>query len=190
MITAAEQDVLTWLQRASTWRFFSLYFRLPTEETEAELVALAPEVSAELRELAEMRQQLTLGEREQEFHRVLGAGGIPACASSYDDNALAGRGPMLADIAGFYQAFAYQPEKLPAEVPDHLAVELDFLAFLAMKVAFALHESREDHAAIAQQAYEKFLTEHVKDWVERFHAVLERTSAVIYLRAVERLPVK
>ena len=67
---------------------------------------------------------------------------------------------------------------------------MDFLAFLAMKVAFALHESREDHAAIAQQAYEKFLAEHVKDWVERFHAVLERTSAVMYLRAVERLPVK
>ncbi len=187
MITAAEQEVLTWLHRASTWRFFSLYFRLPTEESEAELAALAPEVSAELRELAEMRQQLTLAEREQEFHRVLGAGGIPACASSYDDNALAGRGPMLADIAGFYQAFAYRPEKLPAEVPDHLAVELDFLAFLAMKVAFALHESHEDNAAIAQQAYEKFLTEHVKDWVERFHTALERTSAAIYLRAVERL---
>ena len=187
MITAAEQDVLTWLRRASTWRFFSLYFRLPTEETEAELVALAPEVSAELRELAEMRQQLTLAEREQEFHRVLGAGGIPACASSYDDNALAGRGPMLADIAGFYQAFAYRPEKLPAEVPDHLAVELDFLAFLAMKVAFALHGSRQDNAAISQQAYEKFLAEHVKDWVERFHAVLERTSAPIYLRAVQGL---
>lgn len=190
MITATEQDVLTWLQRASTWRFFSLYFRLPTEETEAELVALAPEVPVELRELVEMRQQLTLAEMKEEFHRVLGAGGIPACASSYDDNALAGRGPMLADIAGFYQAFAYQPEKLPAEVPDHLAVELDFLAFLAMKVSFALHESRQDNAVIAQQAYEKFLTEHVQDWVARFHAVLERTSAVIYLRAVERLPVK
>ncbi len=189
MITAAEQDVLTWLQRASTWRFFSLYFRLPTEETEAELLSLAaaPEASAVLRQLAEMRQELTLAERQQEFHRVLGAGGIPACASSYDDNALAGRGPMLADIAGFYQAFAYRPEKPPAEVPDHLAVELDFLAFLAMKVAFAMHESHHENAAIAQQAYEKFLTEHVRDWVERFHAVLERSPASIYLGAAERL---
>ena len=187
MITATEQDVLTWLQRASTWRFFSLYFRLPTAETEAELAALAPEASDALRELAEIRRQLTLAEWEQEFHRVLGAGGIPACASSYDDNALAGRGPMLADIAGFFRAFAYRPEKLPAEVPDHVAVELDFLAFLSVKVAFALHESREDQAAIARQAYEEFLTEHVRDWVERFHAMLEQTSSPAYLRAAQIL---
>jgi len=187
MITAAEQDVLTWLQRASTWRFFSLYFRLPTEETEAELAALAPEVSAELRELAEMRQQLTLAEREQEFHRVLGAGGIPACASSYDDNALAGRGPMLADIAGFYQAFAYRPEPLPAEVPDHIAVEADFIAFLAVKIAFALHESQEEKALVARQASDKFLTEHVREWVGRFHAALERAASPAYLRAARLL---
>ena len=187
MITATEQDVLTWLQRGSTWRFLSLYFRLPTAETEAELAALAPQASDALRELAEIRRQLTLAEWEQEFHRVLGAGGIPACASSYDDNALAGRGPMLADIAGFFRAFAYRPEKLPAEVPDHVAVELDFLAFLSVKVAFALHESREDQAAIARQAYEKFLTEHVRDWVERFHAMLEQASSPAYLRAAQIL---
>ena len=187
MITAAEQDVLTWLQRASIWRFFSLYFRLPTKEIEAELAALAPEVPAELRELAEMRQQLTLAEREQEFHRVLGAGGIPACASSYDDNALAGRGPMLADIAGFYQAFAYRPEPLPAEVPDHIAVEVDFIAFLAVKIAFALHESQEEKALVARQASDKFLTEHVREWVGRFHAALERAASPAYLRAARLL---
>ena len=187
MITATEQDVLTWLERASSYRFFSLYFRLPTEEVKAELVALSTEVSSELRELAVMRQQLTLEQCEQEFHRVLGAGGIPACASSYDDNALAGRGPMLADISGFYQAFAYRPEPPPAEVPDHLAVELDFLSYLAVKVAFALSEGCQEEAGIAQQAWERFLTQHLRDWTERFDAQLERTSSPIYQQASLRL---
>lgn len=187
MITAAEQTVLTWLERASSYRFFSLYFRLPTEEINAELTALAREVPRELRELAEMRQQLTLAECEQEFHRVLGAGGIPACASSYDDNALAGRGPMLADISGFYQAFAYAPEPRPAEVADHLAVELDFLSYLAVKIAFALHEGCQEEADIARQAFERFLTQHLRDWTERFDAQLERTLSPIYQQAAMRL---
>lgn len=183
MITSAEQEVLSWLARAAAWRFFSLYFRLPTEETQAELLGLMPEVSAELRELAEMRQQLTLAECEQEFHRVLGAGGIPACASSYDDNALAGRGPMLADISGFYEAFAYRPTPPPAEVPDHLAVELDFLSYLAVKVAFASHEGLEAEAAVARRAYERFLDEHCKLWLARFQAQLERSASPLYLSA-------
>ncbi len=187
MITAAEQDILTWLERATSYRFFSLYFRLPTEEVNAELASLSTEVPNELQELAEMRQQLTLQECAQEFHRVLGAGGIPACASSYDDNALAGRGPMLADISGFYQAFAYRPEPPPAEVPDHLAVELDFLSYLAVKVAFALHEGCREEADITRQAFERFLTEHFRDWTQRFSAQLERTSSPIYQQASIRL---
>ncbi|MGH9602849.1 MAG: TorD/DmsD family molecular chaperone [Terriglobales bacterium] len=183
MIIAAEHEVSIWLERATSYRFFSLYFRLPTEEVSAELAALAAEVSSELRELAKMRQQLTLEECAQEFHRVLGAGGIPACASSYDDNALAGRGPMLADISGFYQAFAYRPEPPPAEVPDHLAVELDFLSYLAVKVAFALHEGCQDEAEIARRACEQFLTEHLHEWTERFHLRLEQSASPIYIQA-------
>ena len=187
MITAAEQEVVTWLELATRYRFFSLYFRLPTEAVNAELAALSAEVSTELRELAEMRRQLTLEECAQEFHRVLGAGGIPACASSYDDNALAGRGPMLADISGFYQAFAYRPEPPPAEVPDHLAVELDFLSYLAVKIAFALHEGCQQEAGIARQACERFLTEHLRDWTQRFHVQLERSSSPIYLQGAMQL---
>jgi TorA maturation chaperone TorD len=187
MTVASESEVFTWLQRASAWRYFSLYFRLPTEQTEAELADLAREAPAELHELAEIRRQCTRAEWEQEFHRVLGAGGIPACASSYDDNALAGRGPMLADIAGFYQAFAYRPEPPPAEVPDHIAVELDFLAFLAVKIAFALHESQEERALVARQASEKFLAEHVGEWVGRFSTALERAASPPYLRAARVL---
>jgi len=187
MITAAEQDLVTWLERATSYRFFSLYFRLPTEAVNAELVGLSTQVSHELRELAEMRQQLTLEECAQEFHRVLGAGGIPACASSYDDNALAGRGPMLADISGFYQAFAYRPEPPPAEVPDHLAVELDFLSYLVVKVAFALNEGCQEEADIARQAWERFLAQHLRDWTERFHAQLERSSSPFYQQAAMQL---
>ncbi len=124
---------------------------------------------------------------EPEFHRVLGAGGIPACESSYDDNALAGRGPLLADVRGFYEAFAYQPERPPAEVPDHLAVQLDFLAYLAVKIAFACHEQSREAEQTARDAYHRFIEQHLNTWAERFHARLTAATASPYGAVLDAL---
>ena len=181
MTTLTHPGAREWLASAATWRCFSLCFRLPTEESRAGLIALGPELTEELRELVSALAEVPLDAWEEEYHRVLGPGCIPACESSYDDNALAGRGPLLADVRGFYEAFAYQPPELPAELPDHLAVQLDFLSFLAVKCAFALHEGREAEARIAQEAYEKFAAQHLRNWLPRFHDALNRSASSLYL---------
>lgn len=176
-----------WLENASAWRFLSLCFRLPSRAGRAEIKSLSPRLPEPLRVLAEEVSAVPLKQWEAEFHRVMGAGGVPACASSYDDNALAGRGPMLADIRGFYEAFAYQPEPPPAEVPDHIAVQLDFLAYLAMKVAFARHEADSEKEETARTAYERFLEQHIHTWVERFQARLTGSSSAFYSCVAECL---
>jgi TorA maturation chaperone TorD len=172
-----------WLATSAAWRFLSCCFRLPEKSLRAELRAAAPKLSAELRKLATQLARVRRRDWEAEFHRVLGAGGVPACESSYDDNALAGRGPLLADVRGFYEAFAYRPEKLPAEVPDHIAVELDFLAYLAMKIAFARHQEQHDEAEIAALAYQRFLEQHVRAWIERFAVRLAGAESPFYSAA-------
>lgn len=182
MNTSAEKKTLAWLQAAAAWRFFSLCLRLPARPVRAALAAMARELPKHLSQLATELAAVPIEDSEAEFHRVLGAGGIPACESSYDDNALAGRGPLLADIRGFYEAFAYRPQELPAEVPDHIAVELDFLSYLAVKIAFALHEGKAEESRIAREAYEHFLDEHVRAWVERFHARLQAAASPVYFR--------
>lgn len=180
MKTKTQNETQAWLETAAAWRFFSLVFRLPSKAQRAELRSIARELPADLRTLAKETQKIPLKIWESEFHRVLGAGGIPACESSYDDNALAGRGPLLADVRGFYEAFAYQPEKPPAEVPDHLAVQLDFLAYLAVKIAFAQHEGNDNAEETARAAYGRFLEQHVNTWVERFYARLSAAAASPY----------
>ncbi len=176
----AGSEARKWLERSAKWRCLSLLFQLPTRESRKEVRRIAAEVPRELRKLAEQSTSHSLSAAEMEYHRVLGAGGIPAVESSYDDNALAGRGPVLADVRAFYEAFSYQPKKLPAELPDHIAVELDFLAYLAMKIAFALHESMKKEAHTAEDAYERFLQEHLCEWAAKLETQVERAASPVY----------
>jgi nitrate reductase assembly molybdenum cofactor insertion protein NarJ len=176
-----------WLATAAIWRFFSFAFRLPGRSQRADLRAIARELPPDLRKMAEEICTLPLKTWEPEFHRALGAGGVPACESSYDENALAGRGPLLADVRGFYEAFAYSPEKPPAELPDHLAVELDFLAYLAVKIAFAQHEQDGESEKTARDAYDHFVEQHLVTWAERFRERLCAATASPYCTIVDAL---
>jgi len=171
------------MQVASGWRLLSLLFQSPTREARRELGRLTTEGPKKLAPLAREWVETPRQEAEAEFLTVFGPGGIPAVESSYDPNALAGRGPLLADIAGFHEAFAYRPSKPPAAVPDHIAVELDFLSYLAVKVAFALHARQREEGKVAANAYESFLEEHLRTWVGAFGGRLQQSASPFYARA-------
>lgn len=185
----AKRAAQQWLEAASRWRLLSLFFQLPTPETRRELRLLAHSATRELGALAGQWAGVPLKQAAAEFHRVLGAGGIPAVESSYDPNALAGRGPLLADIAGFHEAFAYRPEKPPAEVPDHIAVQLDFLSYLSFKAAFALYEGQEEKARIAIEAHQRFVEQHLATWLTAFREKLERSASAFFIRAAASIEI-
>jgi TorA maturation chaperone TorD len=185
----ANREAQQWLKAASRWRLLSLFFQLPTPETRRELRLLARVATRELAALAGEWAGVPLKQAAAEFHRVLGAGGIPAVESSYDPNALAGRGPLLADIAGFHEAFAYRPERPPAEVPDHIAVQLDFLSYLSFKVAFAFHEGQEEKARIALEAHRRFVEQHLAAWLTAFRENLKRSASAFFIRAAANIEV-
>lgn len=74
----------------------------------------------------------------------------------------------LADIAGFYRAFGLAS---PAtERVDHLAVELEFLSFLAFKEAWAANNGEAGRAAELREIQAKFLSDHPARWVPAFAA--------------------
>lgn len=176
-----------WLKAAARWRLSSLFFQLPTKQSRRELRHLSEIVPDDLAQLAKFWAAVPLPLAAEEYHRTLGPGGVPAVESSYDPNALAGRGPLLADIAAFHKAFAYSPEKPPAEVPDHLAAQLDFLSYLALKIAFAIESGQTENARIADQAYSKFLQEHLFTWVQAFRERLENTAPPFFIQAAESI---
>lgn len=177
-----------WLEAASQWRLLSLLFQLPTRQSRQELRRLARIAPSDLANLAKEWAGIPLTLAAAEYHRTLGPGGVPAVESSYDPNALAGRGPLLADIAAFHKAFSYSPDHPPAEVPDHLAAELDFLSYMAVKVAFAVESGEIEHANISDQAYSKFLKEHLFTWLGAFRERLEPSASEFFIRAADCIP--
>src|SRR6185503_4152613 len=50
----------------------------------------------------------------------------------------------LADLAAFYRAFGLEMAEAAAERPDHLGMELEFMAVLAAREAFALEHQLDE----------------------------------------------
>jgi TorA maturation chaperone TorD len=182
-MTEQESALRVWLERAVCWRFASTLFRTPTADGLHERHVLLPILPDQARDEATPLLDVDLDTWEREFHRVLGPGGIPSCESSYDRAALAGRGPLLAAIGGFYQAFGYAPDTHEREVPDNIAVELDFLAYLAFKGAFAANGGSPAELDVTTHAYEAFRRDHLNFWIAAFLDALAATDSDFYRAA-------
>jgi TorA maturation chaperone TorD len=92
-----------------------------------------------------------------------------------------GRSQQMADIAGFYRAFGIEPARSSPERPDHLALELEFMAFLLLKKREALATAdvdleAADRAMICDRAERDFFRDHVAWWVPTFAAGLRRKA--------------
>lgn len=178
---AAHSGLQPWLERAVCWRVAAILFRAPTADGLSELRRLLPMLPEDVRDEAALTT-MPLDVWEREFHRVLGPSGLPSCESSFDLAALAGRGPLLATIGGFYQAFAYEGGARDGEVPDHVSVELDFLAYLAFKGAFAADANLTEELDVTTQAYDAFLRDHLGFWIAPFLESLAATDSEPYRR--------
>jgi putative dimethyl sulfoxide reductase chaperone len=152
-------DVQFWLERSSVYLFASLALQVPDQDSAAAMASLMPSLAEHLQPLGRAIVDLPQDQREPEYFSVLGPGGCAASESSYERGAIASRGPLLADVAGYYEAFGFRPEV--REVPDHVAVELGFASYLALKIAFARHSGRDEEASVAEAAWSSFTSEHL-----------------------------
>jgi TorA maturation chaperone TorD len=169
-------DVNIWLSRAASWRFGTLLFQEPCSARSGELRALMALLPPALGAAAEPLAADT-DARNDRYFAVLGPGGCAATESAYDLAAMANRGPLIAEVSAFYEAFEY-PARLTSDLaPDHLVIELDFLGFLALKVAYALHEGRVEEREIAEAAYVDFRDRHPRFWLEALRDRLHETEA-------------
>jgi len=168
-------DINGWLARAAGWRFAARLFGEPHAVLPGELQALIPLLPAELQRAAAL---LAAEEnaRCDAYFAVLVPGGCAATESAYDLAAMANRGPLIAEVSAFYEAFEY-PGRLTSNLaPDHVVTELDFLGFLALKVAYALYDHRDVHREVAEAAYVDFRDRHPRFWLEALRDRLQETE--------------
>jgi len=96
--------------------------------------------------------------------RAATRGVVPVYETSYEPGPGASGGPtfQMADIAGFYRAFGFE---VSGERPDHIVPELEFLALVLVKEAYALMAGQVEGAEICATARRRFIAEHLGRWL-------------------------
>ncbi len=168
------------LARADAYRLLGAGFRDPdgpleapleVEDLATSLATLGLSVSA--RERAVLDAFAPREARAAEHRRLFGhtvAHGCPPYETEYGRRHVFGQAQELGDVGGFYAAFGLRPAQ-SGERPDHVACELEFLAVVALKEAYARARSDDAHAAVARDAAAAFLRDHLGRWLPAFAAL-------------------
>lgn len=85
-----------------------------------------------------------------------------------------GREGILEDLLRFYEFFDVKLSETDREYPDHLATELEFLAWLCMQEQAARQAGRD--AEPFRLAARDFLSRHLAAWLPEFRQRLEATD--------------
>ncbi len=174
-ITALSSTARRLLHDAACRRLAALLFAPPDGLWTQETSSLIREISAP--SLATAARQALQQADPAVYHSTFGPGG-PVSLREVAHSLCVTPGALLAELAVYYEAFGYQPPE--GEPPDHLAVEIDFTAFLRLKQAYALTGGETRQAGVLARAEQDFVTRHLGILVE---AVLKRlqTYPIPYL---------
>jgi TorA maturation chaperone TorD len=184
---SADAAVAEALGRAAVYTTLATAFDYPTPERVERLRMLTSaaegaagidrEARAALCRLAEAASHADVAALAAE-HATLFDG--PVRCSPYEGawgpQQLSGKAAQLADVAGFYAAFGLAPTTWNAQLEDHVAVECEFAALLAVKEAYALASGQGDARDVTRDAEAAFLRDHLGGWGPAFAAEVARQA--------------
>jgi TorA maturation chaperone TorD len=93
----------------------------------------------------------------------------------------------MATVGSLYKAFGLQVAAARPELPDHVSAELEFVAVLLAKEAYARVQRWSAQAARSAQARRLFLREHLAPWFPRFAQRLAQHHRLDFYPAVAEL---
>lgn len=84
---------------------------------------------------------------------------------------------QLADIAGFYTAWGLQTSESRRTMPDFVGTELEFLAMVTRREAYAALRGWANRRKLARESSQAFMQTHLGRWVNAFAADLREETA-------------
>lgn len=130
-------------------------------------------------------KEFTLEELLVEYARLfVGPSALPAppYGSCYlEDGRVMGKSTL--DVEGWFyrQGLVMLPQF--KDLPDHIAVEMNFMSFLSDFELAALNDGDGEKAIFYRHQQEEFLTTHPLAWVQAFTAAVEKNSKLPFYPA-------
>ena len=181
-LSAESQAALGLLRRAAMLRGVATCFRDPREglrDGVLEALSACEPSSGPLEDLARAwRDDDEETIREGHCRLFLGSAPCPPNETAWGDARRLGAQPVeLADIRGFYRAFGFDLAPSLHDMPDHASVELEFLAALLVKAAYATLEGWDEQRDLTLGAARTFLEQHLGRWTGAFERKLTEIGA-------------
>ncbi len=152
-------------QQALDFRLASRLFAYPDEASAAEVTGLralgAGGSEPAVEPLLAALERASDGALEATYLELFenGAGRTSLHETEYGRMRGMSKGNDLADVAGFYRAFGLAHGE--GEMPDHVAVELEFYSVLLVKQAHLAEIGDAEGVSIVEAARRDFLAEHL-----------------------------
>ena len=95
-------------------------------------------------------------------------------------------GTLAAEISGLYRQAGLVVSPETNELPDHIAIELEYMSFLCEKEFTAAQESDDNAASTAWREQQDFISQHLALWFPKFaKKALEEGSDLLYKSIIE-----
>ena len=97
-------------------------------------------------------------------------------------------GPSTADVRRRYAEADLVLAKKFNDLPDHIAVEMEFMHYLCAEERRAIEAGNLQEAARRSQMQQQFLKEHLEPWVDTFaDCILRSTNSSFHKSAAKLL---
>ena len=107
----------------------------------------------------------------------------PSTETTYGKNSF-NQPNILGDISGFYKAFGFVMNDDANYAFDQVFVELEFMSFLELKIAYALDQNMDEQIDICLSAERRFLEQHIGKWTGVFGENLAARANEAYYRSL------
>lgn len=198
-VTMAEPDLDKAVAREDLSRFLSACFYEPTpmfaEEHMFESMReaarhLNPELADRVRRLGEafasQDQQTLLVDYSRLF-----LGPVNPLARPYGSFWLTGESPLMQDstmaVLGLYSEGGFDIDEEFRDLPDHVAVELEFLYVLTFRHHQAMRDGDRAAGAAVATLRQRFLAEHLGAWITPFTNAMRDGAETAFYRELAEL---
>ncbi len=125
--------------------------------------------------------RLSPDQRQRAAQRVFSLVISKPCAPCETEHLRSGdafcRAQVMADITGFYRAFGVDVSRRPPQRPDHLVLELEFVALLLGKLVDSFGDpAASERMDVCQRALASFMRDHLTTWLAGFGQLVARRA--------------